>query len=281
MNKGLSNPPVGLAWGAGSLFVATDSGGQTYIDRYNTSLDSIAVTTLPPLEFGQLAYGGNTLFAAYDGFLSNGVLRFDNSLNLLPGYIDLPEGPSGVAFGDGNLFVSYGSVLARYDADGDLLASHDFGALLDFGPLTYGDGKLYAGLSVATIGGEAFGFAAFDPLDLDSMGLTVALDSEVQGLAFGDGGLFVSLDHSIGKYDPVGGAQTAFLDMGALHSGPLTFIPQMTRPDDRCEPGTRICGGGSAAPEPSAWALMILGFGGVGASLRTRRRLGLLRALTS
>jgi len=38
--------------------------------------------------------------------------------------------------------------------------------------------------------------------------------------------------------------------------------------------------GASAAPEPAAWALMILGFGGVGASLRTRRRLHLLEALT-
>jgi hypothetical protein len=33
------------------------------------------------------------------------------------------------------------------------------------------------------------------------------------------------------------------------------------------------CGGGSGAPEPQAWALMILGFGGVGAVLRQRRRL--------
>jgi hypothetical protein len=34
-------------------------------------------------------------------------------------------------------------------------------------------------------------------------------------------------------------------------------------------------GGGAGVPEPSAWALMILGFGGVGALLRTRRRPGL------
>ncbi len=46
-------------------------------------------------------------------------------------------------------------------------------------------------------------------------------------------------------------------------------------------PCGRLCGGGGAVPEPSTWALLILGFGGVGVSLRTRRRLGLLRALTS
>ena len=31
-------------------------------------------------------------------------------------------------------------------------------------------------------------------------------------------------------------------------------------------------GGGGGVPEPSAWALMILGFGGVGATIRNRRR---------
>jgi hypothetical protein len=43
---------------------------------------------------------------------------------------------------------------------------------------------------------------------------------------------------------------------------------------------TRVCEGGPV-PEPSAWALMILGFGGVGVSLRTRRRLVLLGRLAS
>lgn len=31
-------------------------------------------------------------------------------------------------------------------------------------------------------------------------------------------------------------------------------------------------------PEPAAWALLILGFGAVGAGMRTRRRLPLARA---
>jgi hypothetical protein len=44
-------------------------------------------------------------------------------------------------------------------------------------------------------------------------------------------------------------------------------------------PCGRFCGGDGPVPEPSAWALMILGFGGVGMSLRTRRRLTLLHGL--
>jgi len=43
---------------------------------------------------------------------------------------------------------------------------------------------------------------------------------------------------------------------------------------------TGVVGGGlgGAVPEPSAWALMILGFGGVGAAIRSRRRATLVTA---
>ena len=34
----------------------------------------------------------------------------------------------------------------------------------------------------------------------------------------------------------------------------------------------------NAVPEPSAWALMILGFGGVGVAMRRNRRVGLAAA---
>lgn len=44
------------------------------------------------------------------------------------------------------------------------------------------------------------------------------------------------------------------------YSGVVTFTPDMV--------------GGGAVPEPSAWALMILGFGGAGAMLRRRGRGG-------
>jgi hypothetical protein len=36
-----------------------------------------------------------------------------------------------------------------------------------------------------------------------------------------------------------------------------------------------IVGALSAAPEPAAWAVMLLGFGGMGAAMRSRRKLAL------
>ncbi|WP_293900696.1 PEPxxWA-CTERM sorting domain-containing protein [Phenylobacterium sp.] len=35
-----------------------------------------------------------------------------------------------------------------------------------------------------------------------------------------------------------------------------------------------VHGGGAAVPEPASWALMLMGFGGLGAAIRTRRKLG-------
>ncbi|PZQ65054.1 MAG: hypothetical protein DI570_03150 [Phenylobacterium zucineum] len=203
--------------------------------------------------------------------MDSGVLGVDNSLDYVPGsYIALPE-PSGLAFGDNSLFVAYGSTLSRYDTTGALLDSVDFSAFADFGPLTFGGGKLFAGLTVATFGGDAYAVAAFDPFDLSSMNFAVDLDSAALGLVYGDGGLFVSEAHSIAKYDAGTGDKTAFLDLGALHAGPLAFIPQITRPEDPCT--SRTCDPGGGVPEPGTWALMILGFGAAGVTLRQRRRL--------
>ena len=61
-----------------------------------------------------------------------------------------------------------------------------------------------------------------------------------------------------------------FVGSGGVHA--LTFAVT-TYPDDNVDSlvdNVSLTLG--AVPEPSAWALMILGFGGVGASLRTRRR---------
>jgi hypothetical protein len=72
--------------------------------------------------------------------------------------------------------------------------------------------------------------------------------------------------------NPVGGVvkdQFNALDHGAPFAGfPTAGFWTATLPV--CDPNGAACGG--AVPEPAAWALMILGFGGVGMTLRQRRR---------
>ena len=79
------------------------------------------------------------------------------------------------------------------------------------------------------------------------------------GMTFGDNGLYVSTEFTLSRYE-LNGDETLFLDSNPVVShGPLAFIPGRTGPRD---PG--------AVPEPGTWALMILGFGLAGASLRRR-----------
>jgi hypothetical protein len=52
--------------------------------------------------------------------------------------------------------------------------------------------------------------------------------------------------------------------------GPLVSLGLVT-PPGICD-GTQACGGVLALPEPSSWALILLGVGGVGGLIRSRRR---------
>jgi len=249
--------PVGLAYGAGSYYVAGVGGPSNNITRYDMSgafMDDLPFG--PLLETGPLAFGAGTLFMAYESELSFSFhvgsyspdLGFGDSFE-----IDLPEMATGLAFGDDSLFVSYGTHLAQYDLNGDLVDSFDFG-IPQVGALAYGDGMLYAAYS----SGSSFGWAGFDPAMLfatgTSNGPSVSTPFAVNGLAFGDGGLFASFDHDLVKYD-LDGNVVAVLDSGRHVNGPLAFVSAT-----------------SAAPEPAAWALLILGFATTGAALRSRRR---------
>jgi hypothetical protein len=55
--------------------------------------------------------------------------------------------------------------------------------------------------------------------------------------------------------------------------GPLVALGLVT-PPGLCD-GTQACGGVLAVPEPTSWALLLLGVGGVGATIRSRRRAAL------
>ncbi len=95
----------------------------------------------------------------------------------------------------------------------------------------------------------------------------------VSGAAYGDGGGNFNLDvdgASFGSGSDTGGA---FVRYGGSFVGTGSDTLTITNQDD---PGFnkfdafRVSSG--AVPEPAAWALMLLGFGGVGAGLRRRAR---------
>lgn len=249
----LPGAPVGLAAGNGNLFVSTLGSPSNNIERYDLNGVQTAVFAMGPLgEAGPLAFGGGTLYGAFATETLGGTvyeigsltedLNFDGAFN-----VDLPSMATGLAFGDGSVFVAYDSVLARYGLDGQLLGSHDFGTV-SFSALTYGAGQLFAAYDA----GSGYGFASVNPLSWLAGGANVATDLQVNGLAFGDGAVFASFDDHLAKYD-LNGQELAFLDTGRQVNGALAFMSA------------------SAAPEPGSWALMILGFAGAGAALRSRR----------
>ncbi|WP_205854213.1 PEPxxWA-CTERM sorting domain-containing protein [Phenylobacterium kunshanense] len=241
---------------------------------YAYDLDGNVLESIYGLSFvdwGALAAGNGSLFAgtrkADLGGSTYWIDTYDADLAIQDAF-EVPEAVTGVAFTGGGLFVSYGSTLAHYDLSGGLIDAHDYGVVNITG-LAYGGGKVFAAFD----SGSQHGWASIDPLLFSSGGATVYTDDAVTGLAYGDGGLYVSTEFGLSKYDP-SGSQVLSLNTGpVISNGPLAFIPTATTPRDPCEPGTRICGPAGAVPEPSAWALMILGFGAAGTMLRQRRRL--------
>jgi hypothetical protein len=251
----LPRQAVGLAAGGDSLYVTSFGGPTNYIERYDLSGAQLGVNAVGPFVApGALAYGDGMLFGAFAVDFLGGTTYEVSSLSVADVSFDgafsitLPSQVTGLAYGDGAVFVAYDSTLARYDLTGQLLGSYDYGTVL-FNALTYGAGQLFAGY----ISGPNFGFASVDPLTFGAGGANVSTDSLVKGLAFGDGGVFASFDHSLAKYDLDGGL-IATLDTGRQINGALAFAPDA-----------------GVVPEPQAWALMILGFGAMGGMLRRRR----------
>lgn len=247
---------LGLAYGADSYYAAGAGSPSNNITRYGLAGGVMGDVKFGPLlQLGPLAFGADTLFAAYESELTASfhVGSLDSNLGFGPTFdIELPEMATGLAFGDNSLFVSYGSSIAQYDLNGGLMHAYDFG-IPKVGALAYGGGRLYSAYS----SGPDYGWASIAPAILfatgSSSGPSISTTSRINGLAFGDGGLFASFDHELVKYDTAGNVITT-LDTGRHVNGPLAFVSDT-----------------GAVPEPSAWLLMILGFGAAGATLRRRR----------
>ena len=102
--------------------------------------------------------------------------------------------------------------------------------------------------------GHFNGFAYSDDFTFENVGYNLTIS----------GGVFSIASQSNPFQQLVGG----FINIG---DGGVTGRTPFTPPPPGCDPNGAGCGG-PGVPEPAAWALMILGFGGVGASLRQRRR---------
>ena len=267
-----------LAYGADSIYAAVNLPNSTAIERYNLNGDLLAarVTTLPGYT-GPLAFGNDTLFVAWDQNLvspaSYGVFSYGPAINNQTSF-NVPGRINGLAFGADSLFITYAGTLARYDLAGNLLGKieSEFGHA--FGALAFGADTLFMAYETA---GGTYGVGYYLP-SLAFEGGFFESEREIEGLAFGGDALFTSDSLGLGKYD-LDGHQldyklTPLIEYGALAYAPLDrHVSDRDRRDPRNPRNPRDIR--AAVPEPATWAILILGFGGVGTVIRARRRRGL------
>jgi hypothetical protein len=137
---------------------------------------------------------------------------------------------------------------------------------LNFGPLTFDASGVspddsFFGMAIQYNNGHFNGF--FYVADFAYLGSDYQLD--IQGGS-------VTVVPLVGGVPQFGQNKiNGFINIGdGAVTGQSPFTPAAT--GGGCDPNAAACTGGPGVPEPTAWALMILGFGGVGAVLRRRRR---------
>ena len=105
-------------------------------------------------------------------------------------------------------------------------------------------------------------------------GNTVALGGSGAALAYGPGGTFRGLAiDNLAAFLPVAGSQIKVVSTLTVYADPSSI--ETITPDLSLLPGidlpTSITDVSGAVPEPASWAMMIVGFGAVGAAARKRR----------
>ncbi len=112
---------------------------------------------------------------------------------------------------------------------------------------------LFTGTTFLNAGMNSFVVPHDDGLQLNFPGLTPSLVIDQPGPT-------AEVDTPFNVNAPAAGVYAFQLSYGETHSGPAVL---------RFQVNDRTVGGG--VPEPAAWALMIVGFGGAGAVLRRRK----------
>ena len=169
----------------------------------------------------------------------------------------------------GNLWFADGANgnLQEYSTSGTFLGSHDFPTDADY----YRDGSVVFGNKVVTNRGDQEGPYDLYMLDGTMNGaLTlvtagfISAGSGSNGIAFNGTNFYTSDEqaHKVSKWDINGVfVSVANLDPGSRYEN-WTFASQDIVPT-------------GGVPEPATWAMMLIGFGGLGAALRRRRAVAL------
>ena len=111
---------------------------------------------------------------------------------------------------------------------------------------------------------------SFDINDTTSGVYSILLGSSTPGVIFNSASLFGILG-SVGTYNLTGGGTNVMqLAPTAIGAGDyrFSFAGTNNNPSGVASGNVTI----SAVPEPGTWALMLLGFGAIGLTLRSRRR---------
>ena len=270
---------IGAAYNRGGLALFNDVDGQTYGSAIATN------TATPGTPTSVATVGGKT----YVSILGSGYYEVNlTTLALTP--LTLSTSLAGY----------YG--MAGNFATGHLLAS-TYSGLYDINPLTGAThlihGGFWDGVSVSPDGKTAYGATAgggpvygFDI----ATGATVLTHPSfhspdgtgvISGGAFNGHLIINNNDGTVGLLNPFTSVETIIASGGSrgdlvgpdLTNGTLFLSYYEAEYRLGIKGGVIGGGGGPGVPEPATWALMLLGFGALGVSLR-RRRAELTRAMT-
>ena len=151
---------------------------------------------------------------------------------------------------------------------------------------TEASASTFDGYPTAVFGGT-FAYAYVGPVVVTAGGVTLHPGDNLLSGSFGQG-IFsgsgsaaslnasaagvknVVLSSSLLKFDPAGGAGIAFSFTSIVP--PTEVVPSGQLADFTAVASGNFAASPAAAPEPATWALSLLGFGALGAVMRTRRR---------
>ncbi len=151
---------------------------------------------------------------------------------------------------------------------------------------TEASASTFDGYPTAVFGGT-FAYAYLGPVVVTAGGVTLHPGDNLLSGSFGQGifsgsgsaaslnasavgGKNVVLSSSLLKFDPAGGAGIAFSLTSIVP--PTEVVPSGQLADFTAVASGNFAASPAGAPEPASWALMLLGFGGLGAGLRARRK---------